>query len=151
MWRTEQLGDRSVSHRYGRRTWADRNRPRVLDVAPGLVHESGPVRERDWAPERVAVSDIEQLVAAGVVVAAGHTNARYDQAKAAVAAGMRGVTHLFNAMSPLGSREPGMVGAALDSDGRGERGARGDSRHGPRRPGCRSTPIIGRDGLVRDR
>jgi len=67
------------------------------------------------APERVAIADIEQLVAAGVVVAAGHTNATHVQAKAAVDAGMRGVTHLFNAMSPLGSREPGMVGAALDS------------------------------------
>ena len=44
-----------MSPRYARRTWVDRNRPRVLDVAPGLVHESGPVRERDWAPQRVAV------------------------------------------------------------------------------------------------
>lgn len=44
-----------VSHRYGRRTWSDRNRPRVLDVAPGLIHESGPARGREWAPERVAV------------------------------------------------------------------------------------------------
>lgn len=68
------------------------------------------------APERVEIAQIQALVAAGVIVAAGHTNARYDQAKAAVAAGMRGVTHLFNAMSPLGSREPGMVGAALDSE-----------------------------------
>lgn len=67
------------------------------------------------APERVSPAQIESLVAAGVVVSAGHTNASYIQAKAAVAAGMRGVTHLFNAMSPLGSREPGMVGASLDS------------------------------------
>ncbi|WP_425057386.1 N-acetylglucosamine-6-phosphate deacetylase [Sphingomonas leidyi] len=91
---------------------------RPLD-AEGIAALTGLTRGRTLvtlAPERVAVSDIEQLVAAGVVVAAGHTNARYDQAKAAVAAGMRGVTHLFNAMSPLGSREPGMVGAALDSD-----------------------------------
>ncbi|OSZ70379.1 N-acetylglucosamine-6-phosphate deacetylase [Sphingomonas sp. IBVSS2] len=90
---------------------------RLLD-AEGITALTGLTRGRTLvtlAPERVAVSDIEQLVAAGVVVAAGHTNARYDQAKAAVAAGMRGVTHLFNAMSPLGSREPGMVGAALDS------------------------------------
>lgn len=68
------------------------------------------------APERVAVDDIARLTAAGVIVAAGHTNARYTQAQAAIDAGMRGVTHLFNAMSPLGSREPGMVGAALESD-----------------------------------
>lgn len=94
---------------------ADKIRP--LD-AEGIAALTGLKRGRTLvtlAPERVTISDIEQLVAAGVVVAAGHTNARYDQAKAAVAAGMRGVTHLFNAMSPLGSREPGMVGASLDS------------------------------------
>ena len=44
-----------MSHRYRRRTWADRNRPRVLDVAAGLTHESGPARSSSWAPERVAV------------------------------------------------------------------------------------------------
>ncbi|NYT42390.1 N-acetylglucosamine-6-phosphate deacetylase [Sphingomonas sp. R-74633] len=95
---------------------ADKIRP--LD-AEGIAALTGLRRGRTLvtlAPERVAIADIEQLVAAGVVVAAGHTNARYAQAKAAVAAGMRGVTHLFNAMSPLGSREPGMVGASLDSD-----------------------------------
>lgn len=91
---------------------------RPLD-AEGIAALTGLRRGRTLvtlAPERVSIADIEQLVAAGVVVAAGHTNARYEQAKAAVAAGMRGVTHLFNAMSPLGSRAPGMVGAALDSD-----------------------------------
>ncbi|MEP9359157.1 N-acetylglucosamine-6-phosphate deacetylase [Sphingomonas sp. KR3-1] len=95
---------------------ADKIRP--LD-AEGIAALTGLRRGRTLvtlAPERVTLADIEQLVAAGVVVAAGHTNARYEQAKAAVAAGMRGVTHLFNAMSPLGSREPGMVGASLDSD-----------------------------------
>ncbi|MFS2108600.1 N-acetylglucosamine-6-phosphate deacetylase [Sphingomonas sp. Sphisp140] len=90
---------------------------RALD-AEGITALTGLRRGRTLvtlAPERVAIADIERLVAAGVVVAAGHTNASHAQAKAAVAAGMRGVTHLFNAMSPLGSREPGMVGAALDS------------------------------------
>jgi len=90
---------------------------RALDE-DGLAALTGLKRGRTLvtlAPECVAIADIEQLVAAGVVVAAGHTNASHVQAKAAVAAGMRGVTHLFNAMSPLGSREPGMVGAALDS------------------------------------
>jgi N-acetylglucosamine-6-phosphate deacetylase len=84
-----------------------------LAVLTGLKHGRTLVT---LAPERVTPAQIDALVAAGVIVAAGHTNARYEQAKAAVSAGMRGVTHLFNAMSPLGSREPGMVGAALDSD-----------------------------------
>ncbi|RYE63792.1 MAG: N-acetylglucosamine-6-phosphate deacetylase, partial [Rhizobiaceae bacterium] len=45
----------------------------------------------------------------------GHTEASYDTAAAYAKAGIRTVTHLFNAMSPLGHREPGLVGAALDT------------------------------------
>jgi hypothetical protein len=41
--------------RFTRRAWVDRNRPRVLDVAPGLIHESGPAHDRSWAPERAAI------------------------------------------------------------------------------------------------
>lgn len=67
------------------------------------------------APECVAPSAIMELTAAGVIVSAGHSNADYATACAALAAGARGFTHLFNAMSPLASRAPGMVGAALDS------------------------------------
>ena len=66
------------------------------------------------APERVAPNAIRELVAAGVIVAAGHTNADYATVRAALNAGVRGFTHLFNAMSPLTSRAPGVVGAALD-------------------------------------
>lgn len=66
------------------------------------------------APERTTPHLVGRLAAAGVVVAAGHTNATYEQVCAAVEAGLSGFTHLFNAMSPLTSREPGAVGAALD-------------------------------------
>jgi N-acetylglucosamine-6-phosphate deacetylase len=48
------------------------------------------------------------------VISAGHTNARYEQIRTAIDAGLRGFTHLFNAMSPLTGREPGTVGAALE-------------------------------------
>jgi N-acetylglucosamine-6-phosphate deacetylase len=65
------------------------------------------------APEATTPAAIARLAAAGVIVAAGHTDASYDQAIAAFAAGARGVTHLFNAMSPFGHREPGLAGAAL--------------------------------------
>jgi N-acetylglucosamine-6-phosphate deacetylase len=65
------------------------------------------------APECVAPDAIRDLVAAGVIVAAGHTNADYATVRAALDAGVRGFTHLFNAMSPLTSRAPGVVGAAL--------------------------------------
>ncbi|MSP47971.1 MAG: N-acetylglucosamine-6-phosphate deacetylase [Alphaproteobacteria bacterium] len=66
------------------------------------------------APELAPPGLIERLVSAGVVVAAGHTDATYDQAMTGFRRGITGVTHLFNAMTPLASRAPGMVGAALD-------------------------------------
>lgn len=66
------------------------------------------------APETTRPEMIRRLADAGVVVSAGHTNARYEVVRAALAAGLTGFTHLFNAMSPLTSREPGAVGAALD-------------------------------------
>jgi N-acetylglucosamine-6-phosphate deacetylase len=66
------------------------------------------------APECVKAGDIAQLTKAGVLVAAGHSMASYNSMSAAVSEGLSGVTHLYNAMSPLGSREPGMVGAAMD-------------------------------------
>ena len=68
------------------------------------------------APEMTTPARIAELVAAGVIVAAGHTNASYDEVRAALDAGLRGFTHLYNAMSPLSSRAPGVVGAALDDD-----------------------------------
>ena len=66
------------------------------------------------APERVSVETIRELTERGVIVCAGHTAATYDQTRTGLDAGMRGFTHLYNAMSPLTSREPGAVGAALD-------------------------------------
>ena len=67
------------------------------------------------APETTTPDMVARLADAGVVVAAGHTNARYETVKAALDAGLTGFTHLFNAMSPLTSRAPGAVGAALES------------------------------------
>jgi N-acetylglucosamine-6-phosphate deacetylase len=66
------------------------------------------------APEKTSPEMIERLAAAGVIIAAGHTNAVYATIRAALGHGLRGFTHLFNAMSPLTSREPGAVGAALE-------------------------------------
>lgn len=69
------------------------------------------------APERTTPATIARLAAAGVVVSAGHSNASFDVIGDALKAGLTGFTHLFNAMSPLASREPGVVGAALfDAD-----------------------------------
>lgn len=66
------------------------------------------------APERFATETIRELTRRGVIVCAGHTAASYDETRAALDAGLRGFTHLYNAMSPLTSREPGVVGAALE-------------------------------------
>jgi N-acetylglucosamine-6-phosphate deacetylase len=67
------------------------------------------------APERVPRSFIQQLVAARVHVSLGHSMATYAQTKTAMADGLTGFTHLFNAMRPLNAREPGPIAAALES------------------------------------
>lgn len=69
------------------------------------------------APEATSLDTIERLVQAGLVVAAGHTDASYNTVRAALGRGLTGFTHLFNAMSPLTSRAPGVVGAALEDQG----------------------------------
>lgn len=66
------------------------------------------------APERVDSACIAQLRQRGIIVAAGHTDASYEITRAALDAGVSGFTHLFNAMSPLQGRAPGVVGAALE-------------------------------------
>lgn len=68
------------------------------------------------APEFSDEDDVRTLVRHGVIVSAGHSDATYDEAQRAIAAGLTGFTHLFNAMSPLHHRNPGAVGAAFDSD-----------------------------------
>ena len=60
-----------------------------------------------------ALELVAALVASGVVVSAGHSAATFDEARAGFDAGIRSVTHLFNAMPPLDHRRPGLVGAAL--------------------------------------
>lgn len=88
-------------------------RPANLDEIRRL-HAVAPIRLLTLAPE---VSDnqamIAELVAMGMRVQLGHTSGSYEQGVAALRCGATGFTHLFNAMSALHHREPGMVGAAL--------------------------------------
>ena len=88
---------------------------RPADAAEALaLVEAGDVRVVTVAPELPGALDlVAALAARGVHVSLGHSRASYDEAVAAVAAGARGVTHCFNAMSQLTGREPGLVGAAL--------------------------------------
>ncbi len=69
------------------------------------------------APELAPPGAIADLVARGVIVSAGHTAADHATIRRALDEGMTGFTHLFNAMTPFGSREPGVVGAALEDGG----------------------------------
>lgn len=102
-----------------------------LSIAKRGVHDAGLIRlptdaemntltRRDignvlttLAPEQTDVGLIRELVAEGVRVALGHTNATAEQVEAALQAGATGFTHLYNAMSPITSRAPGVTGAAL--------------------------------------
>jgi N-acetylglucosamine-6-phosphate deacetylase len=65
------------------------------------------------APEMTTPEMIAELTAAGVLVSAGHSNATFAETNAAIERGLRGFTHLFNAMAPLAPRAPGIIGAAL--------------------------------------
>jgi len=76
-----------------------------------------PVLKVTLAPETVTPDQIATLVAAGVIVSLGHSDAGFGTCMAAASAGASCVTHLFNAMSQLGNREPGLVGAALTCGG----------------------------------
>jgi N-acetylglucosamine-6-phosphate deacetylase len=68
------------------------------------------------APEQVPPDVIKTLVAQGIKVCLGHSNADFNTAQRAVDAGADGFTHLFNAMSPVQAREPGLTGCALVND-----------------------------------
>ncbi|NNE78726.1 MAG: N-acetylglucosamine-6-phosphate deacetylase [Silicimonas sp.] len=67
------------------------------------------------APESVTKEQVASLRAAGVIVSLGHTDADYKMCREYIAVGAHCATHLFNAMSQLGNREPGLVGAVLGS------------------------------------
>ena len=80
----------------------------LLDKAEGIV------KMMTLAPEQCSDEVIQLLLDNKVVVSAGHSNATYEQATAGFNKGITTATHLFNAMSPLQSRELGMVGAVYD-------------------------------------
>jgi N-acetylglucosamine-6-phosphate deacetylase len=82
----------------------------VLQAARAL-----PVLMVTVAPETTTEAQVSALSSAGAIVSLGHTDASFETCQRYAAAGARVVTHLFNAMSQLGNREPGLVGAALDT------------------------------------
>jgi len=90
-------------------------RPAAEDVAMLTAARNGALVVT-LAPEVVPKGFIAQLVAAGVRVSLGHSMATYAETRAAMAEGLTGFTHLFNAMRPLASREGGPIARALEAD-----------------------------------
>lgn len=89
--------------------------PDPIEVDTLLHAGAGAIRMVTLAPERPgALAAIERIVAAGAVAAVGHTEATYEQTRAAISAGATVGTHLFNAMRPIHHREPGPVIALLE-------------------------------------
>ena len=84
------------------------------DVLARLAAPTAGRRIVTLAPELAPAGAIRSLAEAGVLVCAGHSLADYEQTRAALDEGLAGFTHLFNAMTQFQSREPGMVGAALE-------------------------------------
>lgn len=88
--------------------------PDASDLAKQLADNLSVVRVVTLAPEMEgALELIRFLTASGIIASIGHTDATYDQVSLGIDAGARHVTHCFNAMRPMESREPGVVGAAF--------------------------------------
>ncbi len=92
------------------RVMEDRDLEMLLQAAADL-----PALMLTFAPENVTIEQVKVLAEAGVVLSLGHTDADFDTALSYVEAGVGCATHLFNAMSQMGNRAPGVVGAVLAS------------------------------------
>ncbi len=88
--------------------------PDLAEVRDLLTYGKGVITMITLAPEVCKQELIELIQAGGIVVSAGHSNASYTEATDAFDAGITTATHLYNAMSPLQHRAPGMVGAIFD-------------------------------------
>ena len=91
-------------------------KPTVAEVKMLLDQGGGVLKMMTVAPEVCDAAIIELLLQNGIIVSAGHSNATYEEATAKFATGIPTATHLFNAMSPLQSRAPGIVGDGIHVD-----------------------------------
>jgi N-acetylglucosamine-6-phosphate deacetylase len=91
--------------------------PTIEEVLLLLKHGKDVVKMMTVAPEQCAAEIIQLLSGNGVIISAGHSNANYGQAMTAFNNGIPAATHLFNAMSPLQHRAPGLPGAVMDHPG----------------------------------
>jgi N-acetylglucosamine-6-phosphate deacetylase len=87
--------------------------PQIEEVKDLLEYGAGVIKMITIAPEICAPEIIDYLLSQNIILSAGHSNARYDQAMKAFDQGIENITHLYNAMSPMQHRAPGLVGAAF--------------------------------------
>ncbi|MDO6728959.1 N-acetylglucosamine-6-phosphate deacetylase [Marinovum sp. 2_MG-2023] len=87
---------------------------KIDDADERLITEASVRILLTLAPEETEMARLQRLTASGVRLFAGHSEARYDTIVQAQKSGLRGATHLFNAMSQMANREPGLVGAVFD-------------------------------------
>jgi N-acetylglucosamine-6-phosphate deacetylase len=90
--------------------------PSTDEVKELLEYGKDVIKMITLAPEVCEEKVIDYILASNIIVSAGHSNATYREAKNAFQHGVPTATHLYNAMSPLQHREPGLVGAIFDSD-----------------------------------
>ena len=90
--------------------------PSLQEVNELLDYGKDVIKIITLAPEVCSQEVIEFIMSRGIVVSAGHSNATYDEANTGFSFGIPMATHLYNAMSPLQHRQPGLLGAILDSD-----------------------------------
>lgn len=89
-------------------------KPETAELKDLISHGKDVIRLLTIAPEMFSADQIELLLDSGITISAGHSNATYEEANRGFDLGIRLVTHLYNAMSPLQHRSPGLVGAAFD-------------------------------------
>jgi N-acetylglucosamine-6-phosphate deacetylase len=91
--------------------------PTINEVREILEYGKGVIRTITLAPEKVSKEVIQLIRSYNIIISAGHSNATYQEAIGGFDNGIGMVTHLYNAMSPLQHREPGLVGATMNTDG----------------------------------
>lgn len=90
--------------------------PTEEEVKEYLAYGKDCIKMITLAPEQCTPEILQLISAHNIVISAGHSNATYAEAKKSFSEGITAVTHLFNAMSPLAHRAPGLAGAAMDDD-----------------------------------
>ncbi len=88
--------------------------PTIKEAEELLNYGKGVIRMITLAPEVCSKEVMDLILSHNIVISAGHSNATYEEATTGFATGITAVTHLYNAMSPLQHRQPGLAGAAMD-------------------------------------